>query len=139
MNGEITLQLNTLDELDLVVSEIRSHMRYPLVLFVGDLGAGKTTFIKELLTQMGCHDTGSSPSYSIINQYESDDGPIYHIDLYRMNSAEETFALGIEEIIYSGRPCFLEWPEVIKDYIDEDCHILKIFIKENNQREISFS
>ncbi|MDA8693203.1 tRNA (adenosine(37)-N6)-threonylcarbamoyltransferase complex ATPase subunit type 1 TsaE [Saprospiraceae bacterium] len=139
MNGEIILKLDTLGDLDSVVKEIRSHLKYPLILFVGDLGAGKTTLIKELLVQMGCHDIGSSPSYSIINQYESGDGPIYHIDLYRMNSAEETFALGIEEIMYSGRPCFIEWPEIIKDYIEEDCHILKIGIKENKQREIRFS
>lgn len=139
MNGEIILNLGTLKELDTVVAEIRGHLKYPLILFVGDLGAGKTTVIKELLVQMGCHDIGSSPSYSIINEYESDLGPIYHIDLYRINSAEETFALGIEEIMYSGKPCFIEWPEIIKDYIDEDCHILKISIKENNQREIRFS
>ena len=139
MNGDIILKLKTPVEIDSVVAEIRKHIKYPLILFVGDLGAGKTTLIKELLVQMGCHDIGSSPSYSIINQYESSTGPIYHIDLYRMNSAEETFALGIEEIMYSGRPCFIEWPEIIKDYIDERCHILKISILENNQREISFS
>lgn len=139
MNQGLTIELRSLEELEGVVATLLGQLIYPLVLFVGDLGAGKTTMIKEIMHQMGCIDRGSSPSYSIINEYQGADGPIYHIDLYRMNTVEETFALGIEEILYSGRPCFIEWPEIIMDYMDGGYHILKIDIKENNYREISFS
>ncbi len=139
MNQGLTIELRSLDGLSGVVATLLTERVYPMVLFVGDLGAGKTTMIKEMLSQMGCRDQGSSPSYSIINEYEGSDGPIYHIDLYRMNTADETFALGIEEILYSGRPCFVEWPEIIMDYLDGEYHILKISIKENNYREIRFS
>lgn len=131
--------MRSIDDLVTAVNTIRNCIVLPIVLFIGDLGAGKTTMIKEIMHQMGCQDQASSPSYSIINEYQGTDGPIYHIDLYRMNTAEETFALGIEEIIYSGRPCFIEWPEIILDYIDGGYHLLKLSINENNYREISFS
>jgi len=135
----MVLEMRSLDDLKGAVAAVRDCLVHPIILFTGDLGAGKTTMIKEIMHQMGCDDQGSSPSYSIINEYQGSDGPIYHIDLYRMNTVEETFALGIEEIIYSGRPCFIEWPEIIIDYIEGAYHTLKLSINENNYREIRFS
>jgi tRNA threonylcarbamoyladenosine biosynthesis protein TsaE len=139
MNKQLILELKDLSDLASVATQIIDHISYSRILFIGQLGAGKTTMIKEIMKQMGCTDQGSSPSYSIINQYEGKNAPIYHIDLYRMESTEETFALGIEEILYSGHYCFIEWPQIIMDYIYDDYHVLQIDIIENNNRKIRFS
>lgn len=80
--------------------------------FHGNLGAGKTTFIKALCAQLGVKDVMSSPSFSIINEYETEDGNlVYHFDLYRLKSAEEAFDTGMEDYLYCDNYCFIEWPE----------------------------
>ncbi|MBT8233011.1 MAG: tRNA (adenosine(37)-N6)-threonylcarbamoyltransferase complex ATPase subunit type 1 TsaE [Saprospiraceae bacterium] len=119
------------------MSDVLENLKHKLVLFIGDLGAGKTTSIKSLLKLLKCYDVGSSPSYSIINEYASPNDTIYHIDLYRLESEQEAFSLGIEDYLYSGKYCFVEWPQIIFDYVDEPYHILKIEIDKNNSRKIS--
>jgi len=118
---------------------ILDALEHKLVLFIGDLGAGKTTIIKSLLAHLGSEDTGSSPSYSIINQYKIGKERVHHIDLYRLNSADEAFHLGLEEVIYNGSYCFVEWPQIVKEYIDPPFHVITIEILENNQRKIILS
>lgn len=114
-------------------------MNHKLVLFIGDLGSGKTTSIKVLLKLLNCQDIGSSPSYSLINEYKVGTDKIYHIDLYRLDNAEDAFNLGIEDYLYSGYYCFVEWPQIIFDYIEEPYHILKIEIAENHTRKITLA
>ena len=121
------------------MAKVLENFDHKLVLFIGDLGAGKTTSIKCLLKLLNCHDLGSSPSYSIINEYASDHDKIFHIDLYRLESEHEAFRLGIEDYLYSGKYCFVEWPQIIFDYLEEPYHILKIEISENNSRKISLA
>lgn len=80
--------------------------------FHGEMGAGKTTLIKALCSQLQVTDVVSSPTFSIINQYKTKDNNIvYHMDLYRIKSAEEAMQAGVEECFYSGNYCFVEWPE----------------------------
>ena len=80
--------------------------------FHGELGAGKTTFIKALSEQLGVKENMSSPSFSLVNEYHDSKGnPVYHFDLYRLKSPEEAFDIGMEEYLYSGNYCFVEWPE----------------------------
>jgi len=80
--------------------------------FHGELGAGKTTFIKALCAELGVKDAMSSPSFSLVNEYrDGNDNPIYHFDLYRLKSPQEAFDIGMEEYLYSGNYCFVEWPE----------------------------
>jgi len=101
--------VENLEALPQVAQQINSDLEHSLVLLVGDLGAGKTTLTKELIALRGCVDAGSSPSYSIINQYMlKTGGKLYHIDLYRINTPEEAFSLGLEDIIYSGQLCLVE-------------------------------
>ena len=78
--------------------------------FNGDLGAGKTTFINALCTYLDVSDSVSSPTFSIINEYRYPNGRLYHIDLYRLNDEEEARQAGIEEVLYSGEICLVEWP-----------------------------
>lgn len=81
-------------------------------LFKGELGAGKTTLIKELCKSLGVADSMSSPTYSIVNEYRSAIDVVYHFDLYRLKNMEECLDIGFEEYVNSGNYCFIEWPEV---------------------------
>jgi tRNA threonylcarbamoyladenosine biosynthesis protein TsaE len=107
--------------------------------FNAEMGAGKTTLIKALCTQLGSHDNFSSPSYSIVNEYmvsSSERSKIYHIDLYRLKDTQEALAIGIEEYLNSGNYCFIEWPELIEPYLPDDR--VKIIIEGNeNVRNVS--
>jgi len=127
------------DEIKPFVDELLKDLKYQVVLFIGELGAGKTTIIKQILKTLGSEDAGSSPSYAIINEYKAAVGPVFHIDLYRLNSADEVFQLGFEDIIYSGNRCFIEWPQIVIDYIDQPYHILSIEVESDKSRKISLS
>ncbi len=83
-----------------------------LIAFHGAMGAGKTTFIGAVCRQLNVQDSISSPTYSIINEYQTTgDKKVYHIDLYRLKNEQEAVEAGVEEIFYSGDFCFVEWPE----------------------------
>lgn len=106
-------------------------------LFEGNLGAGKTTFIKTICAALGSKDDFSSPTYSIVNEYISDTGaPIYHMDLYRLNDAEEVAAAGIEEYLFSNNYCFVEWYQKAESLLPEGCLLIHIEGVDNT-REIS--
>jgi len=110
---------------------------HKIICFHGQMGAGKTTFIKALLKAMDARDDGSSPTFSIINEYESYMyGPIYHFDLYRIESAEEALDIGIEEIIYQDNLCFIEWPDKIVNLLPEDYVEVRIHVSEDNSRTL---
>lgn len=127
-------------ELDKVADAFLASQKHPLVLLRGDLGAGKTSFVKRLLQKKGCIDSISSPSYSLVNEYIIGDiGKVFHIDLYRLASAEEAFNIGLEEYLYSGYLCLVEWPQIIFDYIEEPFHIVDIEILDGNRRKFLLS
>ena len=88
--------------------------------FYGQMGAGKTTFIKALCKQMGVEDVVNSPTFAIVNVYESGSGEeIYHFDCYRLKNLQEALDLGAEEYLYSGNYCFIEWPEMIENLLPD--------------------
>lgn len=90
--------------------------------FYGNLGAGKTTLIKLICEKLGVLDSISSPTYPIINEYHFPKGIIYHIDLYRLKSIDEALNIGLEEYLYSGNSCFIEWPDNFESILP-DKHI----------------
>lgn len=104
--------------------------------FQAPMGAGKTTFIKAICAFLQVEDSTSSPTFSIVNEYHSENGPIYHFDFYRLKSEQEAFDLGYEEYFYSGDYCFIEWPEKIPNLIPEDAAIVKIEVTEDQSRTI---
>ena len=92
-----------------------------IVVLVGEMGAGKTTFTQSVLRAMGIVDLEGSPTYSLINEYESPYfGKVYHMDLYRLNSLDEALDIGIEELLYQNVICFIEWPEKIKELLPDN-------------------
>ena len=97
---------------------INNGLNYNIWLFNGEMGAGKTTLINELAHQMGVLNPTSSPTYSIVNEYETSNGLIYHLDLFRLKDISEAIDAGIEEILFSNSICFIEWPEIILPLID---------------------
>jgi tRNA threonylcarbamoyladenosine biosynthesis protein TsaE len=100
-------------------------------LFYAPMGAGKTTFIKELCSALGSHDNFNSPSYSIVNEYTGDRKKIYHFDLYRLTNTEELMDLGIEEYLDSNNYCFFEWPERAEEFVVKPHVKIEIELGEN--------
>lgn len=124
-------------ELPQLAKDILSNLKHKIILFEGEMGAGKTTLIKEIINQMGSSDETSSPTFSIVNEYETQMGRVFHFDFYRIKSEEEAMDFGVEEYFYSSDFCFIEWPGKIENLIPENHHIVKI-IAENRSRSITF-
>ena len=101
--------------------------------FYGSMGAGKTTFIKAVCEQLGVKDVITSPTFTIVNEYE---GPIYHFDFYRIKRIEEVYDMGYEDYFYSGGVCFIEWPELIEELLPDDAVRVSITEQEDGSRLI---
>ena len=106
--------------------------------FNGKMGAGKTTFIKAICEVMGVKETVNSPTFSIVNEYESANGRIiFHFDCYRINKVQEALDFGAEEYLYSGNLCFIEWSENIAPILPESIVNVDIEETENGKRKIT--
>ena len=103
----------SLDELRQVAKKVLLEKPHKVILFHGVMGVGKTTLIKALAKELGVNDATSSPTFSIVNEYEYPSGKAYHFDFYRLRSQQEAFDIGTEEYLDSGNFCFIEWPEKI--------------------------
>lgn len=128
----------SLEDLPQIAAEIIPNIKHNIIQFKGEMGAGKTTLIKEILQQMQCTDEVSSPTYSLVNEYETANGIVYHFDFYRINDESEAYDMGWEEYADSGNLCLIEWPERIGSLIPEKNHILEIQ-NQNDVRTITFT
>ena len=128
----------TLKDLRTVAEAIAGlALRYRVWLFNGDMGAGKTTLIKAVGAALGVKDTMSSPTFSIVNQYETETrGSVYHFDFYRIRSEAEGYDIGTDEYFYSGSPCFVEWPEKIPSLIPATHGVVTIKSTDSTHRNI---
>lgn len=118
----------TLETIHTVASELLQELQaYKVWAFEASMGAGKTTFIHALCSVLEVTDTVSSPTFSIINQYKTkNDQTIYHLDLYRIKDAEEAIQAGVEDVLYSGALCLVEWPQKITELLPVDAVYLFI-------------
>ncbi|MCD4736683.1 MAG: tRNA (adenosine(37)-N6)-threonylcarbamoyltransferase complex ATPase subunit type 1 TsaE [Bacteroidales bacterium] len=125
---------------DIVPHILKSFLKHRIFVFKGEMGAGKTTFIKYFCEFLGVVDLVTSPTFSIVNEYRSrNQEPLYHFDFYRIESIHEAFDLGYEEYFYSGFFCFVEWPEKIEELLPENSvYILIDWNKKDDTRIIRF-
>lgn len=128
---EVKFELNQLKRTSV---ELKKNINHNVILICGEMGAGKTTLIKELLSLMNVVDNVSSPTFSIINEYSTDkDETIYHMDLYRIEHISELDNIGFFEYLESGKTCLIEWGEIIEELIDFEYDKFTI-TKEDNLR-----
>tara|TARA_B100002051_G_C16561710_1_gene547892 strand:+ start:84 stop:497 length:414 start_codon:yes stop_codon:yes gene_type:complete len=128
----------TQNEIGKVAEQLLKNSVSKTFLFYGNMGVGKTTLIKELAKQLGVKETSSSPSFSIVNEYDTPLGAIYHFDFYRIKDINEAFDIGLEDYLYSGNYVFIEWPEKIEKLLPENANKLKIEIDKNGSRTLKF-
>lgn len=111
-----------------------------LFAFYGPIGSGKTTIIKALCNELGATEPGSSPSFTIVNEYRTGSGEaLYHIDFYRIRKKEEVYDFGLEEYFSSGSYCFMEWPELVEDLLPRETFRIRISIGEKDERILDVS
>ena len=129
INMEVKFELNQLKKTSL---ELKKNIKHNVVLMCGEMGAGKTTLIKELLSLMSVVDNVSSPTFSIINEYSTEKNEIiYHMDLYRIEDISELDNIGFFEYLESGKTCLIEWGEMIEGMIDSEYNKFTITKQDN--------
>ena len=131
-----TLFAENLEQLNTVAEQIIKHTSpHKKFAFYGEMGVGKTTLIKALSLQLGVKDLVTSPTFSIVNEYEAADSlKIYHFDFYRIEDEREAYDIGYEEYFFSEAYCFIEWPEKIANLIEEDIIKIKLFLEGTKRR-----
>jgi tRNA threonylcarbamoyladenosine biosynthesis protein TsaE len=130
----------TLDEIDAVAQKIISENPKKVILFNGLMGVGKTTLIKSLAKNLGVNDATSSPTFSLVNEYQiSNNQYIYHFDVYRLKNETEALDMGIDEYLYSGNWCFIEWAENIPNLIPEEHSKIKINTLPDGRRHLTLT
>ncbi|RKT00671.1 tRNA (adenosine(37)-N6)-threonylcarbamoyltransferase complex ATPase subunit type 1 TsaE [Flavobacterium sp. 123] len=129
---EITFSL---EEINTVAEQIIAQNPNKVILFHGEMGVGKTTLIKQLCKKLGVLETTSSPTFSLVNEYQTKDNQIvYHFDFYRLKQEMEALDMGADDYLYSGNWCFIEWAEKIPNLIPEEHSVITIELLPENKR-----
>ena len=119
-----------------VAKELLANVKHKTILFYGDMGAGKTTLISALVKALGGLDDVSSPTFSIVNEYEVTNDKVYHFDFYRIDNVTEVLDIGIEDYFYSGHWIFIEWPEKIEEILPLEADISYIKMNKDGSRTL---
>jgi len=132
--------INSQNELSAVAEDLlRKHADERVFGFYGEMGAGKTTLIKEICRQLGVTATTSSPTFAIVNEYfTAEEEPVYHFDFYRIDSIDEAVKIGFDDYLYSGNYCFIEWTEKVEEMLPDDYVRVQIDVLENGKREFKY-
>lgn len=133
-----TFQIEKIEDWQKVADEILPNLQHNILLLKGNLGAGKTTFSQFLLKNIGSSDEVSSPTYAIVNEYNSPKGKVFHFDLYRLKKIEEAYDFGIEEYLDNAFLCIIEWPEIYEDELADLPHHEMAITNHGDYREVVF-
>ncbi|MDN3673375.1 tRNA (adenosine(37)-N6)-threonylcarbamoyltransferase complex ATPase subunit type 1 TsaE [Flavobacterium branchiarum] len=129
---EVTFSLDQIQE---VATQILAQNPNKIILFNGEMGAGKTTLIKQLCKNLGIEDATSSPTFSLVNEYQASNNQIvYHFDFYRLNHETEALDMGVDDYLYSGNWCFIEWSEKIPNLIPAEHSVVTIELLPDGKR-----
>lgn len=128
---KITYSLN---ELDFAVKHILKHTKHKTLLFDAEMGTGKTTLIKALVKALGCDEAVSSPTFSLVNEYQGDTFKIFHFDLYRIENSDELYDFGIEMYLEDEAYILVEWPQLLEPILDNNYQVVSINLDENLNR-----
>ena len=127
----------SLNELSSVAKEVIASAKHKILLFYGEMGVGKTTLIKEICRELGIEDVTHSPTFSLVNEYQTNTREtVYHFDFYRIEEEEEAYDMGVEDYLYSNNWCLIEWPENVKNLLPLESVEIHISLLENGQRNI---
>ena len=127
----------TIEQLELVAQQIIAQQPNKVILFHGEMGVGKTTLIKQLCKELGVLDATSSPTFSLVNEYETTTNQIvYHFDFYRLKNEMEALDMGADDYFYSGNWCFIEWAEKIPNLIPEHHSVITIELLPDGKRHL---
>jgi len=136
--------IKTIEELEALVAELLAFANgRKKMLFIGEIGAGKTTFIQAFCKHFGVREHVTSPTYSLINEYSyldesQNERLIHHIDLYRLKNQQEALDIGIEDYLFDNDYCFIEWPDLVENLLPEGVVTIKIEILADSSRKILF-
>ena len=127
----------SIDEIQEVARKIIAENPNKVILFHGNMGVGKTTLIKALSKQLGVDSPTSSPTFSLVNEYQINDNEfVYHFDVYRLKSEAEAMDMGIDEYLYSGNWCFIEWAEKIPNLIPDTYSVITLTLTVDGKRHL---
>ncbi len=130
----------TLEQLPQIAQQIIDESSHKVLLFYGEMGVGKTTLIKEIVKQLDVDDIVTSPTFSLVNEYQSSSGEsLFHFDFYRIKNEEEVLDIGIEDYFYSNSWCFIEWPENVKNLVPLNAVKIHLFLNDDETRKIELS
>lgn len=130
----------SLDQLEQVAKQILEQNPNKIILFHGEMGVGKTTLIKVLAKTLGVNDVTSSPTFSLVNEYQTTNNQkVYHFDFYRIKSEIEALDMGADEYLYSGNWCFIEWAEKVINLIPESHSTISISLLPDGKRILSLT
>lgn len=136
----MTIKIKDIDSISAAAQEFIAQMgENKIFAFYGGMGAGKTTFVKALCEAMGVTDTVNSPTFAIVNEYDTPTGrPIYHFDFYRIKRLTEVYDMGYEDYFYGRGLCFIEWPELIEDLLPEETVKVTITEQPDGSRVVNY-
>ena len=127
----------TLEQINQVAKKILDQNPHKVILLNGEMGVGKTTLIKELAKILGVTEPTSSPTFSLVNEYQASNNQlVYHFDVYRLKNENEALDMGIDEYLYSGNWCFIEWAEKIPNLLPQQHSVIDIKLLSHNEREL---
>jgi tRNA threonylcarbamoyladenosine biosynthesis protein TsaE len=130
----------TIDEIESVTKQIIAQHPEKVILFHGEMGVGKTTLIKQLCKTLGVNSATSSPTFSLVNEYETTTNQIvYHFDFYRLKTEMEALDMGADDYFYSGNWCFIEWAEKIPNLIPEEHSVVTIELRPDGKRNLKLT